>query len=792
MGTRTAKYLIFLAGLLTASFAWCEPYRYSDLACGLADTIPGNLIKDCEVTQIQNLRIDPFSRGLIQRKGSSRLNSTQLTGKIAVDVHAYLQDDGDEFLVAKSSNSIYYSSDNGSTWTTIVTTATSTTLLESVNFRDKIYFVDQSDGGYSFDGSLWVAVSSMPAGKYIQKYQNRLFVANTSANNNRLFFSGLLLPSSYTITTDYFDFPEPITAIGKPLDGGLPIYTMNQTWMLRGTSPSNYYVQQISNVIGCAHNRTIQNFNIGENEIQIFLSKGINQTENNLYALNGVSVTPLGNRILTTLSSISIGNSSLRSEVWDTYEDFSNGITTNTVYSFVSGSVLIATNNVNVDNYSFENGSGDVADDWSGFATGVGRRSTSFAHGVGSYSAYVDALGLCNSGNFYIDILDSNDSVLETFTYSYNAFTQDSWTESTGNSLSSYQGQKIKFKLRSSGYPQYLVSDPFYASGVSFGFWGYKDFVSSSGAGDKCDIYIDEITGGVSTISSGTYQSEVVQADASMSQWGIFHVEQNESDGSIDYSIRYASTSAQVQTATYQSISPESQIPAGTNRFIQWKAEMNGNSSLDLYDIRINKVVANWVTGNTNAQPLASVVFNGDYWLSYTGPMDSRNKSILYMNREGAFAGPTTGLNAYSLAVQRARLFAGDSSTDTVNGGYVWEYETGTTDNGTAVTSQVTFKNQEFENLENYDKTLDSVLFSYAVDQGTFTASIIENFNEYQSDYTVYFSSGTNYNRFNPNLREDITGRNFALQFTNSYPGTRLKLYPPIDFLIEKQEMIPQ
>src|SRR5689334_11035872 len=228
MGTRRAKYLIrgFLAGLLLTSTLWADPYRIDDLGCGLNDTIPGNMIKDCEVTQISNFHIDPFSRGLLQRGGSSPRNSTQLTGKIAVDIFPYLQDDGDEFLVAKSSNSIYSSADEGTTWSTIVTTATAGSLQDGVSFKDKIYLVDQTDGGFSYDGTSWVKISSMPAGKYIQKYQNRLFVANTSVNNNRLFFSGLLLPATWTITTDYIDFPEPITGIGKPYDGGLPIYTI--------------------------------------------------------------------------------------------------------------------------------------------------------------------------------------------------------------------------------------------------------------------------------------------------------------------------------------------------------------------------------------------------------------------------------------------------------------------------------------------------------------------------------------------------------------------------------------
>ena len=780
MGHRPAIALIraFLIGFLFTGSAQADIFRLESISGGLNDAVPGHLIADGEAVEVSNFHIDPVSGALIQRGGSSKRNATQLAGKKAVDPFTYIQDDGDEYLVSIASKTIAYSTDNGSTWTTLITTATDGAIYDGVSFRDTFYMVSQNDGGLSFNGTAISTVSAMPSGKYIEKYQNRLWVANTASANNRLYYSGLLQPSTWTTSTDFIDFPEPIVAIGRPYDGGLPIYTENQTWMVRGSAPSNFSVQQISDVIGCAHNRTIQNFTLAGREYQIFMSKGPNQTENNLYALNGVTVQPIGDRVLTLLSAVAIGNVSLRQQLWDSQSDFSAGTISSTSYTNVSGSVVISTNNTNLQNNSFETA---FSSEWTAGGTA---RTTDFAQG-GSVSVTDSVLNVRAWTGFYLELLDGSGTTLESQSYTSSDFTESTWVQKTKTFSSSHIGKDAKVRFR---WPagNTLTSETITFSGAAITFYLRNHFAPGP---NSCILYVDLVEGGRSTISSGTYTSQDIQADSDFSQWGTFDADYNLNGGTIDFYVKTATDSSSLAAAAFTAITPGTQISTTTNRFFKWKAEFVKGSATNINEVKINQVTANWTSGSGNTQPLGSVVFKNDYWLTYTGGSQSRNQSILLMNSNGAFS-TLTGLNAYGFTVSQGRLFAGDSSTDTVNGGYLWEYETGTTDAGTAVTAQVTLKHQSFPQAEDYTKNLSKVLFNYAVDVGTFTWTTLENFSEYSQSDTVYFSSGTAYNRWQiePDLLTE--GRTYGLRFTNSYPGTCLKLYPPIIYHYEKVSLI--
>lgn len=811
-----------LIGLFLTTPVYGEVYPVADLGCGLVDTVPGHLIPDCAVTSLSNFHVNPYSRSLEQRRGSSRKNSSQLPGKKAVDIFTYVQNDGDEYIVAISSKTYAYSSDNGATFTTLTSTATDGALNDATNFPadSKIYGVSQNDGGWSFDGTVYVNISAVPAGKYIQTYQNRLWVANTSANPYRLFFSGLLTPTSWTTATDYIDFPGPITGIGMPYDGGLPVYLDGETWMVRGTAPTNFDVRQISNVVGCAHNRTIQNFNLKGAEYQIFLSKGENQTQNNLYALDGTQVAPIGNNILNTLSGIAIGNSSQRSQSWDSQLDFNAGTFDMTNSTRTPGSVQLG---LLIDDFTdgdftsnpawtqFDNDGGSTLNDWT--VTGGQKQyinadsniSMSYtvltSTVVGSWEAKFTASDLNGWPRWnFMAVTTGTASSHFDFGYQFERAASDydlarNGAGSSGaildtETLSFTPGQQYTIRINRTAAGLITVyrdnvqilqaTDTTYSSSTVMGITASCPDVGDTNKFD--DFYFAQ--------STGSYTSQIMEADSNFSQWGNFDADFTLNGGAITFYVRTAATSGDVPSASWNAVSSGAQAASTSHRFLQWKAEFSGSGDPLENSPLVNRVTINWTSSSGAGQALASGVFNGEYWLSYTGPSESRNQSIIVMNREGAFA-PFDGLNAYSLTVERGRLFAGDSSTDTVNGGYVWEYETGTTDNGTAVTAVATLKNQQFGH-NDHEKNLGLVYFNYAVDIGTFTASMVENFSEYTTDYNVPFSSGTSYNRWKLELNQQTTGRNFALRFTNTYSGTRLKIFPPIIYHFDKVRLIPQ
>jgi hypothetical protein len=185
-------------------------------------------------------------------------------------------------------------------------------------------------------------------------------------------------------------------------------------------------------------------------------------------------------------------------------------------------------------------------------------------------------------------------------------------------------------------------------------------------------------------------------------------------------------------------------------------------------------------------------VWNNDLWLTYTSTASTYNDSIILMNNEGKFS-TLTGLNVYGFSAHSQKFLAGTSVNDGVGGGYVRQLDVGTNDDGTAVTSSVVFKHQGFPgDFQDWEKTLSHVYFNYAVDAGTFTATVKENFSDESTDYTIDATAGNTVGRWRLEAEPGTTAQQFGLQFTNSYPGSRLILYPPVSFYFSKNQMTPQ
>lgn len=811
MGTRRPSSNLIsavLVGLLGGGNLGAEVFSVGDLSAGVYDTVPGNMIPDGAATAITNFHVDPYSKGLIQRGGSSKKNSSQLSGSGAVDVFTYVQQDGDEYIIAFASKTINYSSDNGASFTTLITTGVDAAYWDCAGFvDDRFYCVTQSTSAFRFDGTTHFVTTQTPAGKFIESYENRLWVANTAANPGRLFFSNLLLPSTYTTSTDYIDFDEPITGLGV-INGGLSVYGDNNVWVLRGDDPTNYNVDKISRGIGCANNRTIKNMMLKGEEVQVFLSKGYGQSKNNFYANTGIQVIPIGDNYLTTLAGINIGNSSARSKTWTLTADFSAGTFDQTYTS--SDSVRISTTNVDISNPSFETGTSTDADNWTESVDVAIRTSTDTTAQSGSYlmSGMYDRLDSfghdCSADqtatNGTVAIYDGSGSFLEAV--DIGSITS-AYQQKTIN-LSAYSGRTIYTYLTMRkaiemgaghcgplGTVGVAQSDNFVASGSSMTF-----YVKAYGTGNKRIAY-DLFASGQNTISSGTFTSEVYQTDSGLSQWGNIDIDYDVGTGSMTFYIRVATGSAELAAASYQEITDDHQISTTTGRFVQWKVTMSSFTSLTTPPV-LNGLTLNWVSSSGSSQQPDAEVFKENYWMTYPGSSESRNQSILVINKDGAMYNLEYGTSSqngfYGLTTSRGLLFAGDSSTSTT-GGYVWQLETGNLDDGQSITASVRFKDQEFStaNLDDYEKSLVAVYINYGVQtSGSFTATVYTNFSEGSSSYSVPLSSGTTVNRYKIEPNQQTTGRQIALQFSNSTSGQSLNLYPPITYHFEKVRLIKQ
>lgn len=284
--------------------------------------------------------------------------------------------------------------------------------------------------------------------------------------------------------------------------------------------------------------------------------------------------------------------------------------------------------------------------------------------------------------------------------------------------------------------------------------------------------------------SSGTFTSDVRDGGTSLSSWDNLNVLWT-GDGSHRIFYRTNASSATILTDPWVLTSTGTDIP-GSDRYFQWRDDMSITASTQ--DPTVTRVIQNYTTSGSATQPQASAVWNKDYWMSYTSTGSSKNDSILVMNNEGKFS-RFSGLNVYGFVVFNRQLFGGDSITDGTTGGYLRQLDTGPNDDGTAISASVTLKHNDF-GMEDYRKNLSIAYFNYGVDVGTFTATVMRNFGQSSTSYNVQFSTGSVVGRWKLMANPGTIGRQFGLQFSNSYPGSLLNLYPPITWHIEKVDLI--
>lgn len=151
----------------------------------------------------------------------------------------------------------------------------------------------------SGDATTWTATTSgsVPNGKYLCYFHNRVFVAGESANPSRLYWSGLgdpgdWLPPSGGYTTFDPDDGEPITGLGVVGDY-LLVFKPNKAYVVFDTDTGGY--RQISSEIGCRAHRSIIETHAGT----FFLS-----SDNEVMATDGSTISHLGNELGPILNAI--------------------------------------------------------------------------------------------------------------------------------------------------------------------------------------------------------------------------------------------------------------------------------------------------------------------------------------------------------------------------------------------------------------------------------------------------------------------------------------------------------
>lgn len=239
--------------------------------------------------------------------------------------------------------------------------------------------------------------------------------------------------------------------------------------------------------------------------------------------------------------------------------------------------------------------------------------------------------------------------------------------------------------------------------------------------------------------STGTFISQAKEVGTAISSFGNFNVDSS-GDGTLAYFVRTATSSAMLDSATWVSVTDNSQITASTNPFVQVKATFTITNAthvptLENFTIFWNEgtITRTYGTPDKNHRLLWALSENGSPTNNATYIFDMRFASWL----------------KYSVALDAPAkvgdyIYFGDTSV-----GDVYTYPSGTTDDGSSVTAY--WKSKDFIGTNPF---AEKQYLSHSLLAKTETGSSV--------DLTYYINGNTS-----------GTTRTISLTDANSYPFIR-------------------
>ncbi len=240
---------------------------------------------------------------IVQRNGYTVYAGPLTTSTYITGMFQYRKFNGNEFEIVCADNGstkhIWDISTPGSPSDIIgASTFTSDTLFSFAVVADTLIMTtDNNDTPLSWSGTGNVASlgGSPPAGKFCSEFNNYAFLANTTANPERIYWSNLYSPTTWT-GTDFFRMNDAITGLGRSQDN-LFIFTRKGAALSKytGDSLTPFTFDILDTNIGTLSPHSIIN------AVNTIFWVG---NDNHVYAMNGYIPERITEIIPTTISEM--------------------------------------------------------------------------------------------------------------------------------------------------------------------------------------------------------------------------------------------------------------------------------------------------------------------------------------------------------------------------------------------------------------------------------------------------------------------------------------------------------
>jgi hypothetical protein len=253
------------------------PFHFLEFLQGVDTQTQPFLLVDDKLTILDNCLVSYKLGAITKRLGYYKVGDTLQSGKTITGLHNFRQTASVQKILATINNSddtnLTLQYNNAGSWDPINVGSTydgyEDAKTEMEDFIGYCFIVgyDATDGVFlpvaSLTGTTFSTstnVTSMPQGKYIKRYRDRLYVANCytggAAYPYRIYYSSV--PSagaiSWTVSTDFLevDYSEEVTGIGENWDKMI-VFTEFSAYMYNQDEKKKVWD------IGCSNHRTIKN-----------------------------------------------------------------------------------------------------------------------------------------------------------------------------------------------------------------------------------------------------------------------------------------------------------------------------------------------------------------------------------------------------------------------------------------------------------------------------------------------------------------------------------------------------
>lgn len=708
---------------------------------GLNNYTDSSKIADEDAQDLMNVITE---KGVLEtRPGSSLLYSPAL-GAVKY-MTEFVREDGTRSLVIHAGDGLY-ASDSSENFILIATVTTGAN-VSTVSAFKRLYITDGTMQPVYWDGASTSTAVGMPACKYVDFADERLFCANLSTETSKVVVSEYNAPTSWVVpsttsatspTSWYFqkDDGGGINCI-KASPYGLFVGKDRSSWAIKGYDLNTYYKRAISPQVGCVDNRTVQ----------IVPGVGVVWKERDaVYRWDGSNAP---DKISGSLDLSAVKQPSLKTWSVNSKTDWGLGISTGwAILDTPRSGQMVPVDNPNYYNVGFEDSviGSTIAPHWNltAYAKYIVSNDDAPAGWIWGKNA-IATVGALNINGTYVCNNEyspgCNNCGLNSYTTTADTVTI-TLTQTNGSST----------------YAVASFVTPNLPAGDKIVYWTcgtYKNY-GDAGWAVPFDFAFD-----FPATSTAPYYSEVKSLGANLSAFGNFNVGYT---GLASFLIR-GSTAVFTSTDTTPSWTEQSAnapVAIATQPYVQFAIEPVITSSSQV--LNIDYVLVNYNEGAAAAPP-TSIMYDGRYILSVsTGGTVNDTSLVLQKNGKWTqFSGPRWG----ALAMYNYAPIAGDGTAD----GYIWKIwqDAALTDAGTPINSYWVSKDFTFGSPHNV-KTMRRVwLDAEGKDASTLTLGVLRERAGTWTTKDVALTSGTFVNQEIPGLfPSNSNGRYFRFKLSGA------------------------